>query len=402
MSVVIPAKRKYSTIVNSMKPSAIRQLLKVTENPEIISFGGGLPNPESFPLEDVRRIFEEQMGRNGKKMLQYGATEGLSSLNATMIKRLKEKEGINVSEGGIIQTTGSQEALYMLGKIFADPGEYIISEAPTYTGTVSAVKASGIRMIGVEMDHYGMKMDSLLDTLKRFPDPKFIYVIPNFQNPTGITMSLERRKHLLEIASERGITILEDDPYGSLRFTGTHIPSLKSMDQNGNVVYLGTFSKVLGPGLRIGYVAGPKEVIDKLNLAKQAVDLCSSALSEYIVDAYVSEGYIDKQIPRIINLYREKRDLMIDSFQNYFPEDVEFTRPNGGMFIWVTRKGADTDRMFPKAVEQKVVYVVGSAFYPDEDNHESMRLNYTYSSNEDIVEGVKRLGRVFESTGTTK
>lgn len=402
MSVSIPVKRKYSTIMNSLKPSAIRQLLKITDNSEIISFGGGLPSPDSFPLDDVRRIFDEHIGRDGKRMLQYGATEGLASLNETLAKSLKDKEGIHLSKGELIQTTGSQEALYMLGKIFADPGEYIMSEAPTYTGAISAFKASGIRMIGVEMDHYGMIVDSLIDTLGKFPSPKFIYVIPNFQNPTGISMSLERRKQLLEIAYERGLTIIEDDPYGSLRFTGAHTPSLKSMDQNESVVYLGTFSKVLGPGLRLGYVGGPKEVIERLNIAKQAVDLCSSPLSQYIAEEYVSGGYMEKHIPRIIELYREKRDLMIESFENYFPEDVEYTRPNGGMFLWVTRKGADTDKMFPEAVERKVVYVVGSAFYPDGDNHESMRLNYTYSSNEDIVEGIKRLGNLFESTGTAR
>jgi len=398
MTVNVPLKRRFSTIVSSMKPSAIRMLLKVTEDPEIISFGGGLPNPDSFPLEDVKKIFDDLIMKNGKRMLQYGATEGLNSLNVALAKRLNEKEKISCGPENIIQTTGSQEALYMVGKIFADPGQYVISEAPTYTGTITALRASNIRMIGIEMDHYGMKIDSLRDTLRRYPDPKFIYVIPNFQNPTGITMSLERRKELLEIAEERNLTIIEDDPYGALRFSGSHIPSLKSLDRSGNVVYLGTFSKVLAPGFRLGYVVATPDVIEKLNLAKQALDLASSTLSEYIAEAYLSEGYIEKQIPKIISLYKEKRDLMIESFENYFPDDVEFTRPNGGMFIWVTRKGSDTDKLFPIAMKKKVAYVVGSAFYPDENNHESMRLNYTYSSNENIIEGVKRLGDVFRES----
>lgn len=398
MTVSVPFKRQFSSIVSSMRPSAIRILLRVTEDPEIISFGGGLPSPESFPLEDVKKIFDDQIIRNGKRMLQYGATEGLKSLNVALAKRLNEKEKISCGPENIIQTTGSQEALYMIGKIFSNPGDYVISEAPTYTGTITALRASDIRMIGIEIDHYGMKTESLRETLKKYPNPRFIYVIPNFQNPTGITMSLERRKELLEIAEERGITIVEDDPYGSLRFSGPHIPSLKSMDHAGNVVYLGTFSKVLAPGLRLGYTVASTDVIEKLNLAKQAVDLASSTLSEYIAEAYLSEGYIERQIPKIIELYKGKRDLMIESFENYFPDDVEFTRPNGGMFIWVTRKGADTDRLFPLAMKRKVAYVVGSAFYPDGDNHESMRLNYTYSSNENIIEGVKRLGKVFEES----
>ncbi|MEM1813988.1 MAG: PLP-dependent aminotransferase family protein [Thermoplasmatales archaeon] len=381
-----------------MKPSAIRLLLRVANEPGIISFGGGMPNPESFPIDDVRKIFDDLIMKNGKKMLQYGATEGLYSLSVALSKRLGEKEGIKCDPTEIIQTTGSQEALYMLGKIFADPGEYVITEAPTYVGTISAFRASGIKMIGIGMDHYGISLDILRDTLKKYPNPKFIYVIPNFQNPTGITMSLERRKELLEIAEERNIPIIEDDPYGSLRFSGPHLPSLKSLDQSGNVIYLGTFSKVLAPGIRLGYVVASKDIIEKLNIAKQAVDLATSTLSEYIAEAYISSGYMDRQIPKIIELYKQKRDLMIESFQNYFPEDVEYTRPNGGMFIWVTRKGANTDEMFERAYKMKVLYVVGSAFYPDEDNHESMRLNFTYSSNEDIVEGVKRLGKVFEES----
>ncbi len=396
MSMHAPVKREFSAIANTMKPSAIRLLLKVASQPDVISFGGGLPNPESFPIDDIRRIFEEQLARNGKKMLQYGATEGLDSLNVALAARLKEKEGINSEPTDIIQTTGSQEALYMLGKIFANPGEYVITEAPTYVGTISALKASGIKMVGVEMDHYGMRMDVLREKLKKYPNPKFIYVIPNFQNPSGITMSFERRKELLEIANERGLTIIEDDPYGALRFAGARVPTLKSMDND--VVYLGTFSKVLSPGIRLGYVVGPHDVIEKLNIAKQAVDLATSSVSTYIAQAYVSGGYMDKQIPKIIDLYRQKRDLMIESFVNYFPGDVEYTRPNGGMFLWVTRKGANTDKMFEEAVKQKVLYVVGSAFYPDEDNHESMRLNFTFSSNENIVEGVKRLGKLFEAT----
>jgi 2-aminoadipate transaminase len=396
MAMNKPLNKKFSDLAESMKPSAIRMLLRVTDTPDIISFGGGLPNPDSFPLDEVREIFEEQLKINGKKMLQYGATEGLKTLNIALAKRMKEKENINCSPDEIIQTTGSQEALYMLGKIFANPGEYVISEAPTYTGTITALRASNIRMIGVPMDHDGMIMEKLRETLKKYPNPRFIYVIPNFQNPTGITMSYERRKELLEIASENDLIILEDDPYGNLRFSGDHIPSLKSMDKEGNVVYLGTFSKVLAPGFRLGYVIASKDVIEKLNLAKQALDLASSTISEYIAEGYVTKGYMERQIPKIVSLYRHKRDLMIEAFEKYFPENVEFTRPNGGMFIWVTKKGANTDKLFVKAMEMKVAYVIGSAFYPNEDNHESMRLNFTYSSDENIMEGVKRLSEVLK------
>lgn len=395
MSVNIPLKRQFSSITNVMKPSAIRLLLKITEDPEIISFGGGLPNPDSFPIREVKKIFDSLIVKNGKKALQYGATGGLVSLNIALAKRLQDIEKIECGPENVIQTTGSQEALYMIGKMFADRGDYIISEVPTYTGAITAFRANEIRMIGVEMDHYGMKMDQLRMMLKKYPNPRFIYVIPNYQNPSGITMSIERRRELMEICEEKGITIVEDDPYGSLRFAGPHLPTLKSMDKNGIVVYLGTFSKILAPGLRLGYTVATPEIIEKLNLVKQAVDLSTSTLSEYIAEAYLSQGLIDKQIPKIVELYKGKKKLMIESFKNYFPEDVEYTRPNGGMFIWVTRKGYDTDKLFPLAMKKKVVYVVGSAFYPNGDNHESMRLNFTYSSNERIIEGVKRLGEIF-------
>lgn len=385
---------KFSDIAMSMQPSAIRRLLKVTETPDIISFGGGLPNPESFPINEIKEIFNELIETEGKKMLQYGATEGLTSLSIAISKMLKEKEGIIVNKNQLIQTTGSQEALYMIGKIFANPNDIVFSEAPTYTGTISAFKASSIKMIGIKMDNEGIETNLIEEKIKSNIKPKFIYVIPNFQNPSGITMSLDRRKHLLEIASDYSIPIIEDDPYGHLRYSGKKIPSLKSMDKDGMVIYLGTFSKILAPGFRLGYVAAREEVIEKLNLAKQALDLATSTISEYIAEAYLSKGYLDRQLPKIIELYRKKRDLMLDSLEKYFPEGVDWTKPEGGMFLWVTKKGANTDELFPKAMEKKVAYVVGSAFYPDGDNHESMRLNFTYSSDQEIVEGIRRLGEV--------
>jgi 2-aminoadipate transaminase len=395
----LSVKREFSTIVNSMKPSAIESILKAIGDPEMISFGGGLPNPESFPVDDVKKIFDELITKSGRKMLQYGSTEGLNTLSVALAKRMKQQQGIECDPTDIVQTAGSQEALYLLGKILANPGDYVISEAPTYLGAITAFKASGVRMVGVEIDRNGMKMDSLRQTLKKYPNPKFMYVLPNFQNPTGISMNLERRKELLEIASENGILVMEDDPYGSLRFSGTQLPPLKALDKNNIVTFLGTFSKVLAPGFRLGYVITSHDLVDKLKMVKQALDLASSTISEYLAEAYVSGGYIDRWIPNVIELYRRKRDLMIESLEEYLPNGVEFTRPDGGMFIWVTKKGANTDKMLQEAIKKKVLYVVGSEFYPDGDNHESMRLNYTYSSDENIVEGIKRLGKVFETAG---
>lgn len=399
MKTNLSARKEFSNIVNSMKPSAIEAILKAIGDPEMISFGGGLPNPESFPVDDVKKVFNELISTSGRKMLQYGATEGLRALSVTLSKRMKEQQGIDCDPSEIVQTTGSQEALYILGKMLANPGDYVITEAPTYLGAITAFRASGIRMIPVEMDNNGMKMDALRETLKKYPHPRFIYALPDFQNPTGISMNLERRKEFIEIVSEAGITVLEDNPYGSLRFSGTPQPSIKSLDKNDNVIYLGTFSKVLAPGFRLGYAIAPPEIVEKMKMVKQALDLASSTISEYIAEAYLSGGYIDRWIPNVIELYRRKRDLMISSLEQYLPGNVEFTRPDGGMFIWVTKKGANTDKMLEEAIKKKVLYVVGSEFYPDNDNHESMRLNFTYSSDENIVEGVKRIGRVFEAEG---
>ncbi len=399
MSTNLSANKEFSKIVNSMKPSAIESILKAIGDPEMISFGGGLPNPESFPVDDVKRIFNELITSSGRKMLQYGATEGLNALNITLAKRMKQQLSIECEPSQIVQTTGSQEALYILGKILANPGDYVISEAPTYLGAITAFRASGVRMVGVEMDKNGMKIDSLRATLKKYPNPKFMYVLPNFQNPSGISMTLERRKELLEVAWENGISVLEDDPYGSLRYSGSHLPALKALDRNDNVTYLGTFSKVLAPGFRLGYTITTPEIVDKMKLVKQALDLASSTISEYLAEAYISGGYIDRWIPNVIELYRRKRDLMINSLEEYLPKGVEFTRPEGGMFVWVTKKGANTDKMLEEAIKKKVLYVVGSEFYPDGDNHESMRLNFTYSSDEKIVEGIKRLGKVFDNAG---
>jgi len=386
---------KFSSIVNEMRPSAIDITLKVLSDPEMISFGGGMPNPESFPVNEILQILNERFPTKGKNMLQYGPINGTESLRNAISEMLLKREGIKISPNNIILTSGSQQGLYMLGKLLADRGDYVITEAPTYVDAIVSFRASGIRMIGVEMDSAGMKTEKLRETLKRYPRPRFIYVIPNFQNPTGITMSLERRKEILEIVEEKGIALIEDDPYGNLRFCGRKIPPIKSLDESGDTIYLGTFSKILSPGLRLGYIAGPDDVIEKLLLEKEAIDIGSSTLSQFIAEEYISRGYLEKHIPKIIKLYKHKRDLMIESFESYFPDNVQFTRPEGGMFIWVTKKGTNTDKMLPFAINRKVVYVVGSAFYPNRGDHSSMRLNFTYSSDENIVEGVKRLASVF-------
>ncbi|BAB59546.1 aspartate aminotransferase [Thermoplasma volcanium GSS1] len=390
---------KFSEIFRYIKPSEIRSLLKYTSDPELISFGGGMPNPESFPVEEMKEILADIMDNYGKKALQYGTTEGLDVLRDELAKYVLKTEGINAKREEIILTTGSQQALYAIAKIFVNPNDPVITEGPTYVGAISAFNANTANMMAIDIDENGMNVDELEAKIKELSQnglkPKFIYVIPTFQNPAGTTMSLDRRKRLLEISERYEIPIVEDNPYGQLRYDGEPVQSIKSMDKNGNVIYLGTFSKVMAPGLRLGYVIAPREVIDKINLLKQGLDLASDSLSEYIAYEYLKRGAIYRQIPKTVDLYRKKRDLMIKSLEEYFPEAATWTKPHGGMFLWVSLdERIDTTKMLDRALKAKVAYVSGSAFYPHGEKHNSMRLNFTYSDDDKIVEGIKRLAYV--------
>ncbi|MGC8609046.1 MAG: PLP-dependent aminotransferase family protein [Thermoplasmata archaeon] len=392
---------RFSKVFDYMKPSEIRSLLKYTSNPELISFGGGMPNPESFPIGELKEILDDIMDKSGKYALQYGSTEGLDALRDELSKYLKKTENIDAKREEIIITTGSQQALYAMGKIFVNPGDTIITEGPTYVGAISAFNANMANMIPIDMDDNGMMIDKLEEKLaeldKNGVKPKFIYVIPTFQNPAGVTMNLERRKRLLEISEKYDIPIIEDNPYGQLRYNGEPVPSIKSMDKNGNVIYLGTFSKVMSPGLRMGYIVASPEVVGKVNLVKQALDLASDSLSEYIALEYLKRGSIYRQIPKTVILYRRKRDVMLNALKEYFPEGTKWTHPNGGMFLWVTvDERINTTKMLEKALNAKVAYVSGGAFYPHAEKKNSMRLNFTYSDDDKIVEGIKRLAYVID------
>lgn len=384
---------KLSDIATKMRGSEIRELLKYADNPDVISFAGGLPNPKSFPLEILKQIFLDQLQTNGSKIFQYGSTEGLPELREQLSIKLDKDYNIKIEKENILILTGSQQGLYMLGKILINPGDLVITEAPTYIAALSAFRANYAKITGIEMDDNGMKTDVLEETLKKSDvRPKFIYVIPNFQNPAGITMSLDRRKHLLEIASKYDLLIFEDDPYGHLRFSGADIPPIAGLDKEGRTIYMGTFSKVLAPGLRIGYIAGNAEIIKKLNITKQVTDLCSNTLSQYIAYEYLKNNYIDDQIPKIIEMYRRKRDLMINTLQDLAPKDTEWTRPEGGMFLWLkTNPKIDAEKMFPKALKNGVAYVIGAAFFPARDRKNTMRLNYTFPTDANIIEGIKRI-----------
>ncbi len=388
---------EFSDNLKNVKSSEIRDLLKYIHLSDMISFGGGLPNPETFPSQEIKNILDDIIDNYASSALQYGQTDGLAYLKNELKNYLLKDENININPDNMMITTGSQQALYALTKIFANPNDYVITEAPTYVGMISSLNANSVRAVSVNMDNHGMITDDLENKLKMLKSmgikPKFIYTIPTFQNPAGYTMDLDRRKHLLEIAYDYNIPVIEDNPYGDLRYSGNKLPTLKSLDANDIVTYLGTFSKVMAPGLRTGFTLSQPEVIHRFNMLKQSLDLASDSLSQYIAYEYLKRGIIYEQVPKTIELYKRKRDIMLESLDDNM-ENAEWSRPDGGMFLWVKlNKNIDSSKMLKRAIENKVAYVTGSAFYYNNPEKNTMRLNFTYSKDDDIKEGIKRLAK---------
>ncbi len=390
---------EFSEIAKNLKASEIRELLKLTQQPDIISFAGGLPNPESFPVDTIKKIIDSLLETEGARILQYGSTEGVNSFRDALSEMMRNKYGVSVTKDNILVTAGSQQALYLLAKIFINPGDKVIIEAPTYIGILTAFQSYKPEYKEIEMDDDGMRTDLLEETLrsmrKEGDKPKMIYTIPTFQNPAGVTMSLDRRKHLIELSEDYDVLIVEDDPYGELRYSGEPLPLLKSLDRNHNVIYLGTFSKILSPGFRMAHLIAHEEIIHKAVLAKQGIDLCTNTVGQFVAREYISRGYLENHIPKIIELYKRKRDLMLDMLEDHFPDGVKWTKPDGGMFLWVTLPdGMDAEKMFHRAIQHKVAYVIGSAFFPRRNHKNTMRLNFTYPTDEQIKVGVVRLSKV--------
>ena len=398
-----PWEFRYSQRTQRMKASAIRELLKVTEQPDIISFGGGFPAPDVFPVEEFKKACNYVLEHKGAEALQYGGTDGYVPLRE-MILRHSINLGINVNIGNILITSGSQQALDLLGKIFINRGDRILVESPTYLGALQAWNAYGAEYITVPVDEYGMITEKLEEALRI--GPKFIYVLPNFQNPTGTTLSLERRKKLIQLADRYGVPIVEDDPYGQLRYEGEDLPAVELLDsqmrvQNGtytgNVIYLSTFSKILSPGLRLAWVIAPDGVIGKLGLAKQGCDLHTSTFNQIVAHEVGQHGFIDRHIMVIKKVYHERRNVMLDSLEEHMPEGVKWTRPQGGLFLWLTLpEQFDTTDMLPEVIQEKVAYVPGEFFHPDGSGKNTMRLNFSFCSPEQINEGIARLGKAFK------
>lgn len=388
----------YAKRMDNIRASEIRELLKLTQQPHIISFAGGMPAPESFPIEEFKKINKEVLESNGALALQYGPTEGYYPLREAIAKRMKKLD-VDAKAENVLITSGSQQGLDFAAKIFINPGDIIVCESPTYLGAINAFKAYEPKFIEVSTDDQGMDMDELEEVLKANDNVKFIYVIPDFQNPSGRTWSIERRKKLVELANKYNVAIIEDNPYGELRFEGEILPAIKHFDTEGRVAFLGTFSKILCPGLRLGWVVADTDLLSKFILVKQGADLQSSTVSQVEVAKFLERYDLDEHIKKIIDLYKHRRDVMIDAIEKEFPKEVKYTYSEGGLFTWIVLpEYMNARELAKKALEYNVAYVPGGSFFPNGGNENTARLNYSNMNDEKIREGIKSLGKVIKES----
>jgi len=399
---------RYAQRAKGVKSSAIRELLKITQRPEIISFAGGLPASDVFPAQRFREACEKVLQEQPHLALQYGASEGYEPLRE-MIARHVDRYGMRVKVENVLITSGSQQALDLIGKLLINPGDRVLVEAPTYLGALQAFNVYGADYVSVPTDEDGLCAESLEGPLRS--GPKFMYVLPNFQNPGGTTLSEGRRHQLVLLADRYGIPIIEDDPYGQLRYEGEHLSPLVVLDREnlrrdpgysiGNVIYLSTFSKTLAPGVRLGWIVAPPEVIAKLVQLKQGADLHTSTFGQMVAYEVARDNFLDEHVKVIRRVYRERRDAMLQALSDYFPPEVTWTRPKGGLFLWVTlAKGMDAQSLFDTAIRENVAFVPGDSFYAPnghrEDACRQLRLNFSAVDPERIREGIRRLSMAVE------
>jgi 2-aminoadipate transaminase len=389
-------KIQFAERTGRMRASIIREILKVSSRPGMTSFAGGLPAPEMFPTKQFEIAVRDTLRVDGRKALQYMVTEGHAGLKEFLCRWL-EKQEIYSKPEQMLLTHGSQQALDLLGKIFLNPGDSILVEDPTYLGAIQSFNAYQPKYVTVATDEEGMIPADLEKKLSK-NKIRFIYTVPTFQNPTGITMSLRRRKALIALARKKNVTIIEDDPYGILRFEGQPLPSLYSLADGKGVVYMSTFSKLLSPGIRLGWLVAEKEIVKQLVFAKQASDLQTNTFIQYAVYHYCKHGFLDKHIPLIIADYKRRASVMMEAIRAYFPADVKCFEPQGGMFVWCQLPGGlKASQVFPKAIQKKVAFVDGSVFYANGGGENTMRLNFTNSTDAAIRSGIERLGKVISS-----
>lgn len=376
----------------------ISMIMRLTEMPEVISFAGGLPDGELFPIEEMKSVTQKILSEEGHRALQYSSTQGIKELREVIAEEIMREAGVETAADNIIITCGSQQALEFSGRIFLDEGDVVICESPSYLGAITAFKPYGPKFVEVKMDSNGMIMEDLEEVLKKNPNTKFIYTVPDFQNPTGITMSVDRRKKIVELAEKYDVMILEDNPYGNLIFEGERLPAIKSFDKNNHVIYHGTFSKIFCPGLRIGWVCAERELLDQYILVKQSVDLQTNTMAQKETALYMKMYDIKENINKIKSVYKRRRDLMLKTIAEEFPENCSYTYPAGGLFIWVTlQEDKDASKVLIKAMAGRVGFVPGVAFYPNGGQRNNFRLNFSNMKDEQIVEGIRRLGNVLKS-----
>jgi 2-aminoadipate transaminase len=391
--------RHFAERTKEMKASEVRELLKLLQVPDLISFAGGFPNPETFPTGLIKDIVCDVLEKDGAKSLQYGITEGYAPLREAVAERMRRK-GLDAQKENVLILSGSQQAIDLTGKVFIDPKDTIVVSAPTYLAALTGWTVMQANFESIPIDDDNMRMDIFEERMKKLvkrPNPpKMVYVLPNFQNPAGVTMPEKNRRKLIDLASDYDFIILEDDPYGELRYIGKDIRPVKSWDDEGRVIYMSTFSKILSPGLRVGWVVAHPDILQKLIIAKQSADVSANVLGQRIAHEYMVKGHIDPQIEKIRSIYSRKMEIMLAGMSEFMPDDLSWTRPEGGMFLWVNLPGwMDSSELLKKALKKRVAFVTGKAFFADpREGNNSLRLNFTHPSDEMITEGLRRLGSV--------
>lgn len=385
---------KFAKRAEGMKPSAIREILKAMSDPTLISLAGGNPDPESFPVKEMAEISQNLFLNNAAKALQYGITEGYTPLREQMKERLEKKFNINKEASELIITTGGQQGLDLTCRVLCNEGDIVVCENPSFLGALNSFRSFGAELLGVPVDDDGMNMEELENVLKNTKNVKMIYTIPTFQNPMGVTMSLEKRKKMLALAEKYDVIILEDNPYGELRFKGDDIPTIKSLDTKGQVVYCSSFSKIFSPGIRVGYLCGKPEIIAKAVVAKQVSDVHTNLFFQMLISEFIEKYDLDGHINKIRGIYREKAAAMQTAIKKYLPENVKCTDPDGGLFLWCTLPdGRDSVEFAAELMKKKVAVIPGNAFYVDtEKPSDGLRLNYSMPSFENIDKAIKAMG----------
>ncbi len=387
-------KWRYAERALKLQASIIRETLKIIKRPGVISFAGGLPAPEFFPVDELKEAARLTLEKRAKYALQYGETEGIEALRQFLAERMKSV-GVKIPHERVLITSASQQGLDLIGKLFIDDGTYVVTSRPTYLGAIQAFNAYAPKYVTLNSDDDGVNIDELEKIIEKY-DPRFIYLVPSFQNPDGRTLSFERRKRIAEISVKYNLPVVEDDPYSELVYEGEKLPPIIALAPD-NVIMLGTFSKIISPGLRIGWIIAPEFALDKLVKLKQGADLHTSTFAQWMIYEFLAAGNLDKHIQKLKSVYRNRLKAMLESIERYFPYEVKTSHPKGGLFLWAELPNSlDTSELLPYAVEKGVAYIPGTYFFPDGGGKNTMRLNFSYCDEATIEEGIKRLGDVFK------